>query len=76
LDEPTRGIDVLAKTEIYKLINKLSRDGISVILSSSDVTEVLSIADRIAIMRNGQISEIVERKDFNKEKVLRLMLMD
>ncbi len=76
MDEPTRGIDVLAKTEIYKLMNKLSREGISLIFSSSDVSEVLSISDRVAAMRNGRIIEIFERKDFDKEKILHDILID
>jgi len=66
MDEPTRGIDVKAKVEIYKLMNKLSKEEISVIFSSSDVSEILSISDRVAVMRNGKIVEILERKDFNK----------
>jgi ABC-type sugar transport system ATPase subunit len=76
LDEPTRGIDVMAKTEIYKLINKLSGEGISLIFSTSDVSEVLSISDRAAAMRNGRIIDIFERKDFDKEKVLHDILID
>ncbi len=76
MDEPTRGIDVMAKTEIYKLMNKLSGEGISIIFSSSDVSEVLSISDRAAALRNGRIIEIFERKDFDKEKVLHDILID
>ena len=76
MDEPTRGIDVRAKVEIYKLMNKLSGEEISVIFSSSDISEILSISDRAAVMRNGKIVEILERKDFNKERVLRGMLID
>ncbi|MHB1252882.1 MAG: sugar ABC transporter ATP-binding protein [Candidatus Humimicrobiaceae bacterium] len=76
MDEPTRGVDVFGKLEIYKLINKLSREGISIIFSSSDVSEVLSIADRVAIMRKGEIVDVLDRKDFDKEKVLHKILMD
>jgi ABC-type sugar transport system ATPase subunit len=76
LDEPTRGIDVMAKTEIYRLMNKLSGEGISLIFSTADVSEVLSISDRVAAMRNGKIVEIFERKDFDKEKVLHDILID
>ena len=76
MDEPTRGIDVMAKTEIYKLMNKLSGEGISIIFSTSDVSEVLSISDRAAAMRNGQIIEIFDRENFNKEKVLHDILID
>ncbi|MEI7616597.1 MAG: ATP-binding cassette domain-containing protein, partial [Actinomycetota bacterium] len=76
MDEPTRGVDVFGKLEIYKLINKLSHQGISIIFSSSDVSEVLSITDRLAVMRNGRISDILDRKDFDKEKILQKMLID
>jgi ABC-type sugar transport system ATPase subunit len=76
MDEPTRGVDVMAKTEIYKLMNKLSKEGISIIFSSSDVTEVLSIADRVAVMRSGRIIDVFEREEFDKEKVLHDILLD
>jgi ribose transport system ATP-binding protein len=76
MDEPTRGVDVMAKTEIYRLMNKLSGDGISIIFSSSDLSEVLSISDRVAVMRNGRIVDVFERKDFDKETILRDVLMD
>lgn len=76
MDEPTRGVDVLAKAEIYKLMNILSKESISIIFNSSDVSEVLSISDRIAAMRNGRIIDIFERKDVDKEKVLHDILFD
>jgi len=76
LDEPTRGVDVMGKTEIYKLINVLSKNGLSIVFSSSDVTEVLSISDRIAAMRNGRIVKVFERKDFNKEQLLHEIMFD
>jgi ABC-type sugar transport system ATPase subunit len=76
MDEPTRGIDVMAKTEIYKLINKLSKEGISILFSSSDVSEVLSIADRVAVMRSGRIVDVFSREEFDKEKVLHDILLD
>jgi ABC-type sugar transport system ATPase subunit len=76
MDEPTRGVDVMGKTEIYKLINKLSKEGISIIFSSSDVSEVLSIADRVAVMRSGRIIDVFRREGFDKEKVLHDILLD
>jgi ABC-type sugar transport system ATPase subunit len=76
LDEPTRGVDVLAKTEIYKLIKRMSREGITVIFCSSDVGEILTVSDRVAAMRNGRIIEIVERKDFDNEKLLHDIMFD
>ncbi len=76
MDEPTRGVDVLAKTEIYKLMNQLSKEGMSIIFSTSDVSEVISISDRVATMRNGKIIDIFERGDLDKEKVLHDILFD
>jgi ABC-type sugar transport system ATPase subunit len=76
MDEPTRGVDVMAKIEIYKLMNTLSREGISIVFSTSDISEVLSIADRVAVMNKGRIIDIFERKDFDKEKVLHEILID
>ena len=70
LDEPTRGVDVIAKIEIYKLINMLSKKGISIIFSSSDVSEVLSISDRVVTLRNGRIVNIFKKEGFDKEEVL------
>ncbi len=76
MDEPTRGIDILSKAEIYRLMNRLSKNGISIMFSSSDINEVLSISDRIAVMRDGRIVEIFERKDFQKDRILRKTIMD
>ncbi len=76
LDEPTRGVDVVAKTEIYRLLDRLSAEGITILLSSCDVGEILTACDRIATMRNGRIVRIYERESFDKEKVLHDILFD
>jgi ribose transport system ATP-binding protein len=76
LDEPTRGVDVVAKSEIYRLLDRLSAEGITILLSSCDVGEVLTACDRIATMRNGRIVAIYERESFDKEKVLHDILFD
>jgi methyl-galactoside transport system ATP-binding protein len=66
LDEPTRGIDVGAKFEIYNLILKLAQEGKSVIMVSSEMPELIGICDRILVMSNGRMAGIVERgKDFD-----------
>jgi erythritol transport system ATP-binding protein len=57
-------------------MNSLSREGISILFSSSDVSEVLSIADRVAVMNSGKMVNIFERKDFDKETVLHDVLLD
>ncbi|HKG79281.1 MAG TPA: sugar ABC transporter ATP-binding protein [Pyrinomonadaceae bacterium] len=71
-DEPTRGIDVGAKAEIYELIRKLAAEGVSVIVISSEMEEVLGISDRIAVMHEGRVTGILERTQFSEEAVMRL----
>lgn len=69
-DEPTRGIDVGAKAEIYKLMCRLAQQGKAVIMISSDLPELIGICDRIYVMREGTISGCVERADFTQEKIM------
>jgi ribose transport system ATP-binding protein len=71
-DEPTRGIDVGAKTEIYQLIRNLAANGVSVIVISSEMEEVLGISDRIAVMHEGRLTGILQRAQFSEEAVMRL----
>ncbi|WP_426879666.1 ribose ABC transporter ATP-binding protein RbsA [Glaesserella parasuis] len=70
LDEPTRGVDVGAKKEIYQLINKFKAEGLSIILVSSDMPEVLGMSDRILVMREGRISGEFSRQEATQEKLL------
>ena len=71
-DEPTRGIDVGAKSEIYELIRGLAAKGVSVIVISSEMEEVLGISDRIAVMHEGRLTGILDRAQFSEEAVMRL----
>jgi ribose transport system ATP-binding protein len=71
-DEPTAGIDVGVKFEIYNLINQLAQDGIGVIVISSDMPELLGISDRIAVMCEGRLTGIVSREKATKEKIMAL----
>ena len=71
-DEPTRGIDVGAKGEIYKLMHSLAAQGVAIIMISSDMEEVLGVSDRIAVMHEGRISGFLERDEFSEEAVMRL----
>jgi hypothetical protein len=73
-DEPTRGIDVGAKSEIYALLQELAAQGAAVIVVSSELPEVLGVSDRIAVMRGGAIVDILNRGHANEESVLRLAL--
>jgi ribose transport system ATP-binding protein len=56
LDEPTRGVDIGAKSEIYRLIDRLARDGVAIAVISSDLPEIVGICDRVIVMREGQIA--------------------
>ncbi|WP_020619428.1 sugar ABC transporter ATP-binding protein [Paenibacillus daejeonensis] len=69
LDEPTRGIDVGAKADIYRLLRQLTRDGVTVIVSTSDLQEAVGIADRIGVMFRGQLLQVMEQ-DFTSERVM------
>jgi rhamnose transport system ATP-binding protein len=70
LDEPTQGIDVSAKSEIHKLIIDLASQGVAILMISSELPEILSLSDRIAVMRDGTIVEILDRADATAQKVL------
>ncbi len=72
LDEPTRGIDVGAKQEIYALMNRLAAEGKAILMVSSDMPELLGMSDRILVIAEGRQTGIVERKDFDQEKILAL----
>jgi ribose transport system ATP-binding protein len=71
-DEPTRGIDVGAKSEIYSLIRALSDAGVAVLMISSDMEEVIGVSDRIAVMHEGAISGFLDRSQFSEHNVLQL----
>lgn len=72
LDEPTRGIDVGAKFEIYQLINQLAADGKGIIMISSEMPELLGVTDRILVMSNGKAAGIVETAKTSQEEIMRL----
>ncbi len=70
LDEPTRGVDVGAKREIYQLINELADRGVAIIVVSSDLPEVMGISDRILVIHEGKINGELQKKDFDQEKIM------
>lgn len=74
LDEPTRGIDVGAKFEIYRLIRDLADAGAGVLLISSEMDELIGLCDRILVMRRGQIADALPRAEFDRERILRAAL--
>lgn len=71
-DEPTRGIDVGARHEIYKLMNELCRQGIAIVMISSDMEEILGMSDRIMVLCEGHQAGILEREAFSQETILSL----
>ena len=71
-DEPTRGVDVGAKQEIYALMRNLSDEGVAVLMISSDMEEVIGVSDRMAVMHEGRISGFLERSRFSEDNVLQL----
>ena len=74
LDEPTRAVDVGAKAEIYRLIDQLAADGMAIMLISSEMPELLALSDRIVVMRDGQLSAPVEKRDATEERIVSLAL--
>jgi ribose transport system ATP-binding protein/inositol transport system ATP-binding protein len=74
LDEPTRGIDVGAKAEIYRIINVLAAVDIAIIMVSSELNEVINMSDRLVIMREGGIAGILERDNFSQDRILKYAL--
>src|SRR5262249_34927616 len=71
-DEPTRGIDVGAKNEIYELMRSLADGGVAILMISSDMEEVIGVSDRIAVMCEGSIGGFLERDRFSEQNVLQL----
>ena len=76
LDEPTRGVDIGAKVEIYNLINDLSQKGVAILVISSETSELTGICDRILVMRKGQIQHELVKNEFSEEDILRLSIGD
>ena len=70
LDEPTRGIDVGAKAEIYRLLSELARDGCAIVMTSSELPELLYLCDRIMVLRAGRISACFDRGEATQERIL------
>lgn len=71
MDEPTRGIDVGAKAEIYELMNTLAGQGMAIIMISSELPEIINMSDRVVVMREGTVSKILERDELSQEEIMR-----
>jgi len=76
LDEPTKGIDVGSKSEIYQIICDLAKQGMGIIFISSELPEILGLCDRIVVMCQGRITGELSQKEANENKVLTLAMAD
>ena len=70
LDEPTRGVDVGAKREIYAVIDDLAKSGMAVILVSSELEEILNLCDAVCVVRGGQIMKTLSRSELSQETIM------
>ena len=70
VDEPTRGIDIGAKAEVHALLARLAKDGMAIIVISSDLPEILAVSDRVAVVRDGRISRVLDRVEASQENVM------
>lgn len=71
LDEPTRGVDVGAKSEIYGIINQLAKDGIAIIMVSSDLPEIINMCDSVCVVRNGRIVTRLPKEKMTQENIIK-----
>lgn len=76
LDEPTRGIDVGAKAEIYRLIDELANEGLGIMLISSEMPEIIGLSDRVYVMQNGRITGELSSSEANEQAILELAMID
>jgi len=74
LDEPTRGIDVGAKQEVYRIVQQLADDGVAILLISSEIEELIGLCDRILVLARGRLRDELARLDFDRERILRAAL--
>lgn len=70
MEEPTRGVDVGAKTEIYRIINELTEQGVAVVLVSSDLPELIAMSDRVLVMRAGRVTAELTGEHITQQAVL------
>jgi erythritol transport system ATP-binding protein len=71
MDEPSRGIDVGAKADVFRTMRKLAGEGLAILFSTSDLEEVMALSDRIAVMSNGRLVAVIDRKDATEEMIVK-----
>ena len=72
MDEPTRGIDIGAKEEIYRLMEKLAADGVAILFVSSELEEIIGMSDRTLVMHEGQITGELDRSELTEQSIMNL----
>ena len=76
LDEPTRGVDVGAKAEIYEIMNELTKQGVSIIMISSELPEIINMADRVYVMYEGKVTGCISYEDLSQEAIMKLATLE
>jgi ABC-type sugar transport system ATPase subunit len=74
LDEPTRGVDVNAKAEIHRIISRMASEGLTIVMISSELPELIGMCDRIYVMKDGTVAGCFEKRPFNQEDILHIAL--
>lgn len=74
MDEPTKGVDVGAKAEIYQIMGNLAKEGFAIIMISSEMPEILGMCDRVCVMCNGRITGELSRREATQELILELAM--
>lgn len=73
-DEPTRGVDVGAKTEIYRIMNELAENGVAIIMISSEMTEIIGMSDRVVVMRQGEVTGELQKNELSENSLIKLAM--
>ncbi len=76
LDEPTRGIDVNSKREIYLIINELAKNDVAIILISSDLLEIVGLSDKVLVMHEGEVKGLLKGKEIEQNNIMQTALKD
>ena len=76
LDEPTRGVDVGAKAEIYEIMNELTKQGVSIIMISSELPEIINMADRVYVMYEGKVTGCISYENLSQEAIMKLATLE
>lgn len=76
LDEPTHGVDVGAKSELYDIVSREAEKGLTVLIASSEVPEILALCNRVAVLSKGRLAGVVDRADMTEDRILTMAFME